>query len=408
MIFNDNSDNLTNDKVGRNDPCPCGSGKKFKKCCLRKSNDRPGKTDFLSDAQFRSLIDQLDKRVFDIMEELNNKHYQVLTEITEDDYYRVINNIYEDKRYEKYDFTVTEMEKIAEKYGLPPHGEDEESLSKTKAFSLKAAKEKYTDSEISLVILDHYSHLVDCYDQGKYDECWVLARHAEELMEYLEKKNELPLFIFKKVIDFLNMIESTTMEKEDSIIEAMGIDLTSLKENVFNITEFIKDFSLTDEQEEKAKEFLEHNPDVVREQNEIIETSIKHLVEMIIAGELSGLLLKAEEIKPAIDDYIELSYQKYPEEVITTMPQEQIDEAVGNLLMDVAKKWRPHLLDKSRWTQIIEAIETEIKVLEDENQALKQRVLLTSLLLLDSENEHWAKDFIGNVIIIGSIKHTIE
>ena len=25
-------------KVGRNDPCPCGSGKKYKKCCMRKSN----------------------------------------------------------------------------------------------------------------------------------------------------------------------------------------------------------------------------------------------------------------------------------------------------------------------------------------------------------------------------------
>ena len=24
----------TGPKVGRNDPCPCGSGKKFKKCCL--------------------------------------------------------------------------------------------------------------------------------------------------------------------------------------------------------------------------------------------------------------------------------------------------------------------------------------------------------------------------------------
>ena len=23
-------------KVGRNDPCPCGSGKKYKKCCLKK------------------------------------------------------------------------------------------------------------------------------------------------------------------------------------------------------------------------------------------------------------------------------------------------------------------------------------------------------------------------------------
>ena len=22
-------------KIGRNDPCPCGSGKKYKKCCLK-------------------------------------------------------------------------------------------------------------------------------------------------------------------------------------------------------------------------------------------------------------------------------------------------------------------------------------------------------------------------------------
>jgi hypothetical protein len=30
-----------NPKVGRNDPCPCGSGKKYKKCCLNKSNGNP-------------------------------------------------------------------------------------------------------------------------------------------------------------------------------------------------------------------------------------------------------------------------------------------------------------------------------------------------------------------------------
>ncbi|HEV58165.1 MAG TPA: hypothetical protein ENN87_11850 [Phycisphaerales bacterium] len=24
--------------IGRNDPCPCGSGKKFKYCCLGKEN----------------------------------------------------------------------------------------------------------------------------------------------------------------------------------------------------------------------------------------------------------------------------------------------------------------------------------------------------------------------------------
>lgn len=24
------------EKIGRNDPCPCGSGKKYKKCCLEQ------------------------------------------------------------------------------------------------------------------------------------------------------------------------------------------------------------------------------------------------------------------------------------------------------------------------------------------------------------------------------------
>ncbi len=28
-------------KVGRNDPCPCGSGKKFKKCCMNRLQDEP-------------------------------------------------------------------------------------------------------------------------------------------------------------------------------------------------------------------------------------------------------------------------------------------------------------------------------------------------------------------------------
>lgn len=29
-------------RIGRNDPCPCGSGKKYKKCCLPKENQRRG------------------------------------------------------------------------------------------------------------------------------------------------------------------------------------------------------------------------------------------------------------------------------------------------------------------------------------------------------------------------------
>ena len=32
-----------NAKVGRNDPCPCGSGRKYKKCCFNRSESAPGR-----------------------------------------------------------------------------------------------------------------------------------------------------------------------------------------------------------------------------------------------------------------------------------------------------------------------------------------------------------------------------
>jgi hypothetical protein len=42
-------------KVGRNDPCPCGSGKKYKKCCLAETFVQVGKEDTLR----KNLIDDL-------------------------------------------------------------------------------------------------------------------------------------------------------------------------------------------------------------------------------------------------------------------------------------------------------------------------------------------------------------
>jgi preprotein translocase subunit SecA len=35
LSSNDNSDTISSKKIARNDPCPCGSGKKYKQCCGR-------------------------------------------------------------------------------------------------------------------------------------------------------------------------------------------------------------------------------------------------------------------------------------------------------------------------------------------------------------------------------------
>lgn len=54
-------------KIGRNDPCPCGSGKKYKHCCL-------GKTDHRNEGELtrkvtEEITNQLHDRAFGSLED---------------------------------------------------------------------------------------------------------------------------------------------------------------------------------------------------------------------------------------------------------------------------------------------------------------------------------------------------
>lgn len=45
-------------KIGRNDPCPCGSGKKYKKCCINAASTLESNSGF-----FYSDLDELSNQV---------------------------------------------------------------------------------------------------------------------------------------------------------------------------------------------------------------------------------------------------------------------------------------------------------------------------------------------------------
>ena len=96
-------------KVGRNDPCPCGSGKKYKKCCMEKDEERAAASRAETDTSntssdehigrrypparaaeienaFQRAINHLDKNDFDraarafrSVLRLDSEHYKALT-----------------------------------------------------------------------------------------------------------------------------------------------------------------------------------------------------------------------------------------------------------------------------------------------------------------------------------------
>jgi hypothetical protein len=56
-------ENMT-DKIGRNDPCHCGSGKKYKKCCMTKDKEEK------KNAKVSVGLPPHDKYIFDSKEEI--------------------------------------------------------------------------------------------------------------------------------------------------------------------------------------------------------------------------------------------------------------------------------------------------------------------------------------------------
>lgn len=57
-------------KIGRNDPCPCGSGKKYKNCCLGKKQEQ---ADLKS--RLNSLYASIKKVNNDCIDKSNNEAY---------------------------------------------------------------------------------------------------------------------------------------------------------------------------------------------------------------------------------------------------------------------------------------------------------------------------------------------
>lgn len=55
-------------KVGRNDPCPCGSGKKYKKCCMIKSSVGYGTDEFLKSKIIQDLLEFSENNYEDAMD----------------------------------------------------------------------------------------------------------------------------------------------------------------------------------------------------------------------------------------------------------------------------------------------------------------------------------------------------
>lgn len=98
------------DKTGRNDPCPCGSGRKYKKCCLHsdaKQNPtqeiREDLQDILKDHKFSSL-DEVNSHIRHYMEKRNNASADDFQGLSSHQMYRLLHFPFESPEVIRFNF----------------------------------------------------------------------------------------------------------------------------------------------------------------------------------------------------------------------------------------------------------------------------------------------------------------
>ena len=79
LIKNDmkNMDVISTNKIGRNDPCPCGSGKKYKKCCIEKEKKFLPYQNYINQSLSKYPKKKEDENKYDLYDFYKEKYIEI-------------------------------------------------------------------------------------------------------------------------------------------------------------------------------------------------------------------------------------------------------------------------------------------------------------------------------------------
>ncbi len=387
-------------KIGRNDSCPCGSGKKYKKCCMGK--EMPAGLKHNPDSEFR--FEEISKELMGMIAELHSKHESVFTNMSREDLISISRKIFSDERFDKYNFTYEIMEKIIRKYGQPPNPNDPKSINSMMTYMKKVLKERYTDKDFTCICLDLYLLIPEFFNNKQYRECWAIEAENEKIMNFIDGKKIIPLFFFDRFLDGMELYQKNQHKKQNDLFNHIGLKIRDLDNTEGDILQKVKKLSLTEEQGELMSEYLEQNSDIKKEIEKSIEEDEKVVSRLLHNGELNQVLFKMEEIEPQVKELGERFEESQLAGQKENIAKKKNDKAVRDVMFKLIDKWLPELFTEERWKYIISCFENKINELKDERDFSSYKALANITLLLTGENAEWEKKYIGGLIIGASLK----
>jgi hypothetical protein len=320
-------------KIGRNDPCHCGSGKKYKHCHLRQdeqqrslTREEPASTPQPTPEQLGAMVEMLretarrdpwDTKTRELLAELEpalpyldkakeidaaveelEKHASEFDALVEDDeaYGRMSEELFRSEMFAPFRFTAAEVKEALEAVDAKPGeemAEGDQFVMGIRAAMLSLAHEKRR-RQLSMALATLLPELVA---QERYLDGWLV--HTCSCMTEDDKNHSNP-FLFHMFSFGYDALMKQQRTRRATLLREVGIDPEAFSNLSLDQAQSLLEQRLADPERRARVESMLMDPEEHAEAMKRVEETDRAFFELINSDEGAPLRLRKEDLEPVL------------------------------------------------------------------------------------------------------------
>ena len=393
-------DTMQNKPVGRNDPCPCGSGRKYKRCCLaederraaekrasipqaeeqlpaalpsvgahqiaehlpalaRKSSSGDKRAKFEEwMARARPILDYVKQRsAIEAAAQAIEAHRADFDQLIadQDAYLERTRALFAEDRFVPLRFTPDDVQRAFDKAGHPAPGSSSDEFVETvrKAILHLADADRRTQSAMSLLV-----HLPDYVTANRPLDAWILQECACLLQE---ERNQSNSFLFQMFSYGYDGWVAQLRNRETALLGQMGMDPSRLERmSMEEIDAWLQEQRADPAKLARVEEFMLANPEQRAQAEVNMEQLEQDALRLLDREDAVHLLLPPEDVQPWLPRLNELwtrGREQFPG-VEEASPGDAAGEAMMALIFPLLGELMAELFTPERIRQLTAQLKT--------------------------------------------------
>jgi hypothetical protein len=436
-------------RIGRNDPCPCGSGRKYKRCCLAADEQREAtqpqqaqepecETDFSAPPppppqDIRQLVGQiqdlarrlppqdraeLEKELghvgpllpymerqpeIEAAAEALEAHRAEFVQLVEDEqaYLKQVNTLFAENAFAPLRFTAEDVRRAFDAVGSPLHtASDERFVDSVMAAILHLADKGYRSRASMSLLL----RLPDCVAAERWMDAWIL-QHCAFLTSNSPKESNP--FLFQMFADGYDRWAEQQRTRDSVLLEELGIDLGRLQSmSLEEVDAWMQEQEADPAKKARMEALLLAHPEQRAQASASLEAMERDSVKLLEREDAGDLLLSPEEIAPwlpRLNEWMALALERLGGDISKAKLEEREKQAIAEKLWPVLADMAGHIFTPERIRQLIAQLKTYRNRLFAAGEKRSAGLTLGAIASLEREDDP-ARNYFLNALCLDSLR----